>query len=159
MWPSLVSLKLKLYKSRQIPAEITQAGGETCCKIHKLVLFGARKNCLRNDRSLLYSLSKVGYSGHRAYYCYQCHRKCYPSRLSPHEDEIIWDHQCRFRRNNLSGVYPFLGHRIGVQWARISSIGVINTIKDLRCMNLLDTFSTQNSLKQHMLYRPYKSRM
>jgi hypothetical protein len=49
--------KLKKYKSPgsdQIPAELSQAGGEILLSaIHKLVVFGIRKNCLINGRSLL----------------------------------------------------------------------------------------------------------
>jgi hypothetical protein len=48
--------KLKKYKSPgsdQIPAELIQAGGEILLSmIHKLILFGIRKNCLINGRSL-----------------------------------------------------------------------------------------------------------
>jgi hypothetical protein len=104
--------KLKNYKSPgsdQIPAELIQAGGEILLsEIHKLILFGIRKNCLINGRSLLlYQFTKrvikltviiiVGY------HCYQLHNKMlsniFLSRLVPYIDEITWDHQCGFRSN------------------------------------------------------------
>jgi hypothetical protein len=77
---------LKKYKSPgsdQIPAELIRAGGEMLLStIHKLILFGIRKNCLISGRSLfLYQFTKrvikltviiiVGY------HCYQLHTKFY----------------------------------------------------------------------------------
>jgi hypothetical protein len=79
--------KLKKYKSPgsdQIPSELIQAGGEMflCRSINSLTLFGIRKSCLTNGRSLsLYHFTKrvrkltviiiVGC------HCYQLHAKCY----------------------------------------------------------------------------------
>jgi hypothetical protein len=57
--------KLGKYKSPgndQIPAELIQAGGEMLLSvIHKLILYGIRKNCLISGRSLLfYQFTKKG---------------------------------------------------------------------------------------------------
>ena len=47
--------KLNSHKSPgidQIPAELLKAGGRTMClEIHKLILFGRRRNCLKSGRS------------------------------------------------------------------------------------------------------------
>ena len=47
--------KLKSHKSPgidQIPAELIKAGGRKIrCAIHKLILFGIRRNCRKNGRS------------------------------------------------------------------------------------------------------------
>ena len=47
--------KLKSHKSPgidEIPAELIKAGGRAiCCAIHKLILFGIRRNWLKNGRS------------------------------------------------------------------------------------------------------------
>jgi hypothetical protein len=47
--------KLKRHKSPgidQIPAELVKAGGRAIrCGIHKLILFGIRRNCLRSGKS------------------------------------------------------------------------------------------------------------
>jgi hypothetical protein len=60
--PSLVEVeiaigKLKSYKSPstdQIPAELIKAGGETLCsEIHRLVLYGIRRNCHSSGSNLL----------------------------------------------------------------------------------------------------------
>jgi hypothetical protein len=49
--------KLRKYKSQDsdlIPAELIQVGGEILLSaIHKLILFGIRKNCLISGKSLL----------------------------------------------------------------------------------------------------------
>jgi hypothetical protein len=77
--------KLKKYKSPgsdQIPAQLIQAGGATLLSTHSLILFGIRKNCLINGRTLiLYQFTKrvikliiiiiVGY------HCYQLHTTFY----------------------------------------------------------------------------------
>jgi hypothetical protein len=48
------SKKYKLPGSDQFPSELIQAGGETLLsEIHKLILFGVRKNCVTCGRSLL----------------------------------------------------------------------------------------------------------
>jgi hypothetical protein len=84
--------KLKEYKSPdsdQIPVELIQAGGETLCsEIHKLILFGIRKNCLSSGRSwLLYQFTRRGdridcSNCQGIYHCYQLHTKCYPASFS-----------------------------------------------------------------------------
>jgi hypothetical protein len=69
--------------SDEMPAELIQVGGELLLSpIHKLNLFGIRKNCLINGRSLLLyqfikrviKLTVIIIVGH---HCYQLHTKFY----------------------------------------------------------------------------------
>jgi hypothetical protein len=79
--------ELKKYKSPgsdEIPAELIQAGGEMLLSaIHNsLILFGIRKNCLINGRSLLlYQFAKRAIKLTAiiivVYHCYQLHKKFY----------------------------------------------------------------------------------
>jgi hypothetical protein len=103
--------KSKRYKSPgsdQIPEEMIQAGGETLWSdIHKLI------NSIWNkeevpDQWKESVISPIYTKGHKTdcshyHYCYQLHTKFLSkillSRLRPHTDEIIGDHQCGFQRN------------------------------------------------------------
>jgi hypothetical protein len=79
--------KLKKYKSSgsdQIPVELIQTGGETCClrSTNTLNLSGIRNNCLINRRSLLlYQFTKrvikLTVIVIVLYHCYQLHTKFY----------------------------------------------------------------------------------
>jgi hypothetical protein len=86
--------KLKKYKlpgSNQIPAELIQGGGEIryygLRSINSLILFGVRKNCRINGRSLLlYQFArrviKLSVAIIEGYRCYQLHTKFYPISFS-----------------------------------------------------------------------------
>jgi hypothetical protein len=72
----------------KILAELSPAGGETYVPrpVNVLILFGIRKNCLSNRRSvLLYQFTKRAIKLIilvviiKAYYCYQLHTKFYPT--------------------------------------------------------------------------------
>jgi hypothetical protein len=112
--------KLKMYKSSgsdQIPAELIQAGGEILhSKMHKLILFGIRKNCLISGRSLfLYQFTRraikltvviiVGY--HCLSTSYKILSSILLSRLSPYVDAIIGDHHCGFQYNRSTAEHIF----------------------------------------------------
>jgi hypothetical protein len=67
--PSLVEMeiatgKLNSYKSPgtgQIPAKLIKAGGETLSsEIHRLVLYGIRRNCHRRGKSITIQIYKRG---------------------------------------------------------------------------------------------------
>jgi hypothetical protein len=97
--------KLKRYKSPgidQIPAEMTQAGGNTLrSEIHKLI------NCIWNKESIFVPIYKKGDRTDCSTYrrisllstSYKILSNILLSRLTPYVDEIIGDHQRRFRRN------------------------------------------------------------
>jgi hypothetical protein len=79
-------VKLKKYKSPgsdQIPAELIQAGNEILLSvIHKLLLFGIRKNCLITGRSLLLyhflkKVTKLTVIIMIGYHCHQLHTTFY----------------------------------------------------------------------------------
>jgi hypothetical protein len=76
--------KLEKYKSPgsdDIPADLIQAGGEILLSvIHKLILFGLRKNCLIIGRSLLLCqftkrVTRLIVIIIVEYHCYQLHTK------------------------------------------------------------------------------------
>jgi hypothetical protein len=105
--------KLKIYKSSsidQIPAELIQAGGNTLrSEIHKLI------NCIWNKEelpeqwkeSIIVHIYKKGKKTDCSNYrgvsllstSYKTLSNILLSKLTPYVDEIIWDHQCGFRRN------------------------------------------------------------
>jgi hypothetical protein len=83
--------ELKKYKSsgsNQIAAELIQAGGETLqSEIHKLILFGVRRNCLISSRSpLLYQFTRKSINIIvviiEEYHCYRLHTKLYSIAFS-----------------------------------------------------------------------------
>jgi hypothetical protein len=79
--------KYKLPDSDQILAELIQVRGETLrSEIHKLILFGIRKNFLVSLRStLLYQFTRRAIKLtviFMEYHCYQLHTKFYPVSFS-----------------------------------------------------------------------------
>jgi hypothetical protein len=95
--------KFEKYKSPGvdlIPAELSQAGGETLrSEIHNLLSLSRTKNCPTSGKSQLWYLFtkrviKLTVVIIEAYYCCQL-----LSRLTPYADETIGDHRCAFRHN------------------------------------------------------------
>jgi hypothetical protein len=98
------ALQVEKYKSPgndQIPTELIQAGSETLLsEIHKRIKFICNKEELPDQWKELSNIPL--------------------SRLSPHVDEIIGDHQCVFQRNSSTTDQFFLhssdtGEKMGVQ--------------------------------------------
>jgi hypothetical protein len=81
--------KYKSLGSNQIPAELIQAEIKTLqSEIHKLILFGVRKNFLISGRSLLSyqfmrRVIKQTAVIMKEYYCYQLHAKFYLISFTP----------------------------------------------------------------------------
>jgi len=101
--------KVKSHKSSgidQIPAELIKA---ICLEIHKLITSIWKKEKLPEEWKdlIIVPINKKGdkiycnnYSGISIFpNTYKILFNILPSRLIPHAKEIIWDHQCGFRRN------------------------------------------------------------
>jgi hypothetical protein len=109
--------KLKRYKSpgiHQIPAELIKAGGSKICpEIHKLINSIWNKEELPEQlkESVIVPVYKKGDKTDCSNYCsisllsttYKILSNILLSRLTPYAEEIIGDHQCRFRRNRSTG--------------------------------------------------------
>jgi hypothetical protein len=105
--------KLKGYKSPgvdEIPAQLIQAGEETLrSEIHKLIKLIWAKEKLPHQwkESIVVSIHKKGDETDCSNYrgipllstSYEILSSILLARLTPHEDEIIGEHQCGFRRN------------------------------------------------------------
>jgi hypothetical protein len=73
--------RYKLSGTDQILAELIQAGGNTLCsEMHKLILFGIRKNCHSSGRNFIITkgVIKLNVVFLQEYHCYQLHTKFYP---------------------------------------------------------------------------------
>jgi hypothetical protein len=104
---------LKRYESPgsdKIPAELIQAGGEKLqSEIHKLINSFWNKEELPDQRkeSIIVPIykkdDKIDCSNYHGILLlltsYKILSHTLPSRLSPYTDEIIVDHQCRFRHD------------------------------------------------------------
>jgi hypothetical protein len=137
----LLLKKLKSYKSPgvdQIPVELIQSGGNTLRpEMHKLI------NCIWNKEELLEQWKesiivpiykkgdKTDCSNHRGISLlstsYKILSNILLSGLTPYVDEIIGDHQCRFRRNRSTTdqifcIRQILEKKMGVQWDCTSAI-------------------------------------
>jgi hypothetical protein len=123
--------KLKSYKSPgvdQVAAELIQAGGETLrSEIRNLYSWcGTRKNSLSSGKSQLYlfikRVVKLTLVIVEAYDCCQLHKHfsfiLFCGRI-PYADEIIRDHQCRFRCKRSTTNQMFCIHHI------LKKVGVI----------------------------------
>jgi hypothetical protein len=105
--------KLKKYKLRgddEIPAEMTQAGGEILLsEIHKLInsvwikeelpdqwkesiVVPVHKKVTKLNVIFIFGISLLSAS-------YKILSNILLSKLNPYIEKIIWDHQCGFRRN------------------------------------------------------------
>jgi hypothetical protein len=105
--------KLKRHRSPgivYIPAELITTGGNTiCCEIHKLINYIWNKEELPDQckESIIVPVYKKGdktdcsnYRGvSRLPAAYKVLSNILLSRLTPYAEEIIGDHQCRFRCN------------------------------------------------------------
>jgi len=102
--------KLKSHKSPgidQIPAALITAGGKTiCCKMHKLIISIWSKEELPEEwkESIIVPINKKGDKTDCSNYrsisllptTYKILSNILLSRLTPHAEEIIGDHQCGF---------------------------------------------------------------
>jgi hypothetical protein len=107
--------KLKRYKFPdvdQIPAELTQAGGETLhSEIHKLIKFIWKKELPHQwKESIVVPIHKKGDKTNCSNYqgisllstSYKILSNILLIRITPYKDEIIGDRQRGFRRNRLT---------------------------------------------------------
>jgi hypothetical protein len=106
-------VKLKSHKSpgmHQIPAELIKAGGRIFrSEIHKLTFSIFKKEELLEEwkESIILLISKNGDNTNCITYrdisilqpTYKCLSNILLSRLAPHAEEIIGDHQCEFQNN------------------------------------------------------------
>jgi hypothetical protein len=102
-----------MYKSPasdQIPAQLIQAGGEILrSKFHELFnsIWNKEELCDQWKESIIVPVHKKGDKTDCCSYrgisllstTYKMLSNILLSRLSPYIDEMIWDHQCVFRRN------------------------------------------------------------
>jgi hypothetical protein len=118
--------KLKRYKSSgsdQIPAELIQAGHEILRpEIHKLInsIWNTKKLPDQWKESFSIPIHKNGDKADCSNYrgtsllstLYKILSNILLSSLSPYVDEIIWDHQCGFRRNRSTTDQIFCIHQV-----------------------------------------------
>ena len=125
--------KLKSHRSPgidQIPAELIKAGGRTIrCEIHKLIISIWSKEELPEEwkESIIVPIYKKGDKTDCNNYrgisllptTYKILSNILPSRLIPHAEEVIGDHQSGFRRNRSTTghIFTFVKYlrKMGIQ--------------------------------------------
>jgi hypothetical protein len=114
------SRKYKLPSSALYPAELIQAGDETFwSEVHKLILFGVRKNGLTKGRRLLYQFTRrvdetecSNYTGISLLSTSYKNVSNILSSSSPYVNKIIEGHHCGFQCNRSTTDQIFCIHQI-----------------------------------------------